>query len=307
LDNSAVQAVCCGIGPADSCEATLPELADSLLRVIDPAFEDRVTAQNEIDVLNNVMSKAIQVLVQAVNCSLDEAFGKMTRTAWAQFSQDVGDHSPYVGEISERLPMQLAPIARHLSKIHYRFFCDKFVTAFVSRFISEIYRCRKISEQGAQQLLLDTSLIKTTLLEAPVIAGNGRQMTSVYSNYVIREMGRAETMLKVLSSPDVDAAAVSALLGDDRSSPEANAEIERLLALRATSDAVVDPPNSVLEEERYDSSGVAALRNSFVALGDSFNQKGVKTSEDLKKLSGDVKKKLMSVNLPGIMGRKDKA
>jgi hypothetical protein len=253
------------------------------------------------------MSKAIQVLVQAVNCSLDEAFGKMTRTAWAQFSQDVGDHSPYVGEIAERLPMQLAPIAKHLSKIHYRFFCDKFVIAFVSRFISEIYRCRKISEQGAQQLLLDTSLIKTTLLEAPVVAGNGRQMSAVYSNYVVREMGRAETMLKVLGSPDEEAATrMCSLLGDDRSSPEAAAEIERLLALRATSDVVIDPPNSVLEEDRYDSSGVAALRNSFVALGDTFNQKGVKTSEDLKKLSGDVKKKLMSVNLPGIMGRKDK-
>merc|ERR1719210_3046299 len=161
----------------------------------------------------------------------------MNRTGWERFAQDCADHSEYAAEISERLEKQFAPIATSLSKIHYRFFCDKFVQAFVKRFIDEIYKCKKISEQGAQQLLLDTALIKTTLLETPVIAGNGRQMQTAYSNYVLREMGRAETMLKVLSSPDVvDAAAVSALLGDDRPASEAAAEIERLLALRAAGD-----------------------------------------------------------------------
>ena len=100
-------------------------------------------------------------------------------------SQDVGDHSAFVGDISERLPKQFEPIARHLSKIHYRFFCDKFVQSFVARFVTEVHKCRKISEKGAQQLLLDTALIKTTLLEAPVIAGQGRQMPTAYSNYVL--------------------------------------------------------------------------------------------------------------------------
>ena len=99
--------------------------------------------------------------------------------------QDVGDHSAFVGDISERLPKQFEPIARHLSKIHYRFFCDKFVQSFVARFVAEVHKCRKISEKGAQQLLLDTALIKTTLLEAPVIAGQGRQMPTAYSNYVL--------------------------------------------------------------------------------------------------------------------------
>merc|ERR1712190_655163 len=150
--------------------------------------------------------------------------GKMTKTKWGTFSQEVGDHSPYVSDISDKLSKQFEPVASHLSKIHYRFFCDKFVQTFVARFISEIYRCRKISEQGAQQLLLDTVLIKTTLLEAPVIAGKGRQMQTAYMNYVLREMGRAEAMLKVLSSPEMDESAVSALLGTDRSSPESAAE-----------------------------------------------------------------------------------
>ena len=103
----------------------------------------------------------------------------------ARALEDVGDHSAFVGDISERLPKQFEPIAAHLSKIHYRFFCDKFVQSFVTRFVAEVHKCRKISERGAQQLLLDTALIKTTLLEAPVVAGHGRQVPTAYSNYVL--------------------------------------------------------------------------------------------------------------------------
>merc|ERR1712194_648781 len=205
----------------------------------------------------------------------------MNRTSWERFAQDVGDHSAYVGDISEHLSKQFAPIATSLSKIHYRFFCDKFVQAFVKRFIEEIYKCGKISEQGAQQLLLDTALIKATLLEAPVVAGKGQKMQTAYSNYVLREMGRAETMLKVLSSPDCDAASVSALLGGDGSSSESSAEIERLLALRATGDGLSMSPRD--EDGVGGSSGAAALGSAMV--------------KDVKALTGDMKK-----NLQGRLG-----
>merc|ERR1719333_1609832 len=136
----------------------------------------------------------------------------MTRTNWAQFNQAVSDQSAFVGEVSERLSSQ-------------------FVPAFITRFVAEIYSCRKISELGAQQLLLDTAAIKLTLLEVPVVAGNGRQMSTAYSNFVLREMGRAETMLKVLGTPDVvDAAQVASLLSEDGRTASAS-DVQRLLAL----------------------------------------------------------------------------
>merc|ERR1712151_286172 len=191
---------------------------------------------------------------------------------WGSFAQEVGDHSPYVTDIAEKLSKQFEPVASHLSKIHYRFFCDKFVQAFVARFIREIYKCGKISEQGAQQLLLDTALIKTTLLEAPVIAGKGRQMQTAYSNFVLREMGRAETMLKVLSSPDVDASALSALLGEDRSANE------RLLALRA-SDPTTSPLIDSPREEAQGGTTISDLNRGVMNVFDMLSQKGKEASQ----------------------------
>lgn len=305
LDNNTVQAICCVIGTAEYCEETLPQLRDSLHRVIDASYVDKVTFGAEEELLTGVVSRAMQVLVQSVSCSLDEAFLKMTDPPgkWAQYSQDVGDQSSYVGEISERLSKTFEPIAQYLSKLHYRFFCNKFVQAFVTRFINEIYKCKKISEQGAQQLLLDTSLIKTSLLEAPVVASRGRQMPTAYSNYVLREMGRAETMLKVLSSPHVDANSLSAMLGEGDAT-----DIERLLSLRAAGDGEM-PSFSPRADEAAgtDPMSMNALlgagRSNMMSMADTLKQQQNKTAEDLKNLSKDVKKKLFS----GFPGGKSKS
>lgn len=294
LDASAVETACCVIGTAEYCDETLPVFAEQLARVISADFVERVTFSHEQELLGTLMHRANQVLVQSVSCSLDEAFASMRRTNWETFSQEVGDHSAYVGDISERLSKQFVPVAANLSKIHYRFFCDKFVQAFVKRYLEELFKCKKISEQGAQQLLFDTTLIKTTLLEVPVVAGNGGKMQTAYSNYVLREMGRAEAMMKVLASPDVvDAASANAMLGGERPA----AEIERLLALRAAREG-----DGAAGAEAAGSGATAAA----MAFGD-FQQKGLKASEDLRKNFLDAKKnlsKLTGVNLPGFGTKK---
>jgi len=177
------------------------------------------------------MNTANKTLVQSVNYG---AFSKMKSNKWPTFYQDAGDHSACVRDLEESLPKHFEPIARNLSQIHFKTFCNNFVQAFLECWIEELYKCGKFSEQGAQQLSLDIDIVKTTLLEAPVIAGNVKQMPTAYDKYVLREIGRVETHLKVLTSPDIeDAVAMGMLFGSDGASPEAAAEFERLLALRA--------------------------------------------------------------------------
>mmetsp|Transcript_53122 Transcript_53122/g.95309 ORF Transcript_53122/g.95309 Transcript_53122/m.95309 type:complete len:837 (-) Transcript_53122:74-2584(-) len=300
MEAKGIQAVCCVIGTAEYCDETLPQLEELLLKLISADFQDQISFEAEQEILRNVMNRANEALVQSVNSSLNEAFAKMTGTNWAGFSQDVGDHSAYVGDISEKLPNQFTPVAEHLSKIHWRFFCDKFVQSFVARFVAEIYKCRKISELGAQQLLLDTALIKTTLLEAPVIAAKGKPMQTAYSNYVLREMGKAETILKVLSSPDVvDLESMKAMLGEGSSDDVVN----QLLALRAQGDGSDFSAGAGMSAADFqglpEANSVAATMNF---LGDALNQKGARAQEDLKKISGDMKKNFQKLGFPSSLG-----
>ncbi|KAI4302259.1 hypothetical protein MLD38_038033 [Melastoma candidum] len=68
------------------------------------------------------------------------------------------------------------------------------------RFFANFFKCKQVSETGAQQMLLDTQAIKTILLEIPSL---GRQTAGAasYSKVVSREMSKAEALLKVILSP----------------------------------------------------------------------------------------------------------
>jgi hypothetical protein len=69
-----------------------------------------------------------------------------------------------------------------------------------------VYKCKKIGDMGAQQLLLDTSSLRTQLLEVPTLTPDGidppqtKDLKS-YNSYVQKEMGRAEAILKVILAP----------------------------------------------------------------------------------------------------------
>jgi hypothetical protein len=55
--------------------------------------------------------------------------------------------------------------------IHLIYACVvKFIySSFIPKFIQHIYKCKPVSTVGAEQLLLDTHMLKTVLLDLPSI------------------------------------------------------------------------------------------------------------------------------------------
>jgi hypothetical protein len=79
----------------------------------------------------------------------------------------VGDQSDFVNMLSRVLTEAGPKLGAALSDAHFRYFCDKLGASFAPRFAEALFRCRRISEAGSQQLLLDTQAIRGLLLELP--------------------------------------------------------------------------------------------------------------------------------------------
>jgi hypothetical protein len=85
------------------------------------------------------------------------------------------------------------------------FFFFFFASLCIPALVQTIFKCRLISEVGAEQMLLDITSIKQVLLEIPTYSLEGKKdpstVPSRYSKHVTKEMGRAEKLLKILISP----------------------------------------------------------------------------------------------------------
>ncbi|KAK7332502.1 hypothetical protein VNO80_29254 [Phaseolus coccineus] len=191
--------ICYIVNSAEYCHKTAGELAESVSKIIDPQYAEGMDMSEVQDEFSAVITKSLVTLVHGLETKFDIEMAAMTRVPWGTL-ESVGDQSEYVNAINLILTTSIPALGSLLSPIYFQFFLDKLASSLGPRFYSNIFKCKQISETGAQQMLLDTQAVKTILLEVPSL---GRQTSGAasYSKFVSREMSKAEALLKVILSP----------------------------------------------------------------------------------------------------------
>lgn len=245
--------ICYIVNTAEYCHKTSGELADNISKIIDSQLADVVDMSEVQDEFSAVITKALVTLVHGLETKFDAEMAAMTRVPWGTL-ESVGDQSEYVNGISMILTSSIPILGSLLSPIYFQFFLDKLASSLGPRFYLNIFKCKHISETGAQQMLLDTQAVKTILLEIPSL---GRQTSGAasYSKFVSREMSKAEALLKVILSPvDSVADTYRALLPEGTPS-----EFQRILELKGLKKA---DQQTILDELSKRGSGIT--QNSIV-------------------------------------------
>ncbi|OWM73150.1 hypothetical protein CDL15_Pgr001264 [Punica granatum] len=170
--------ICYIVNSAEYCHKTSGELAESISKIIDPQFTDGVDMTEVQDEFSAVITKALVTLVHGLETKFDIEMAAMTRIPWNTL-ESVGDQSGYVNNINLMLNNSIPVLGSLLSSIYFQFFLDKLASSLGPRFFSNIFKCRQISETGAQQT----------------------SSAANYTKFVSREMSKAEALLKVILSP----------------------------------------------------------------------------------------------------------
>ncbi|CAK9166284.1 unnamed protein product [Ilex paraguariensis] len=218
--------ICYVVNTAEYCHKTSGELAENVCKIIDPQFAGGVDMSEVQDEFSAVITKALVTLVHGLETKFDAEMAAMTRVPWGTL-ESVGDQSEYVNGINLILTSSIPVLGILLSPIYFQFFLDKLASSLGPRFYLNIFKCKHISETGAQQMLLDTQAVKTILLDIPSLARQNLRSSygfiatadkvleltkscsceiltsgaASYSKFVSREMSKAEALLKVILSP----------------------------------------------------------------------------------------------------------
>lgn len=148
------------INTADYCYQTTNQLEDKIKIRIDEDVREQVDLQSSADAFMGVASAAVRALVHLVEVDCDPAWREMRNVAWSKM-ETVGDQSGYVSVLLQRINERSKEVLRYLHKPQYaRAYCDNLVDAITSSYISNIVACRPIVETGAEQMLLDSYVLK---------------------------------------------------------------------------------------------------------------------------------------------------
>ncbi|XP_059486427.1 vacuolar protein sorting-associated protein 53 homolog [Neocloeon triangulifer] len=195
--------VCSILTTAEYCLDTTQQLEEKLKERVDPRLVAQIKFSAEQDIFHNVISNCIQLLVQDLEIACEPAFTAMSKIQWNSI-ESVGDQSGYVTAITGHLKSTI-PIIRDnfaSSRKYFTQFCIKFINSFIPKLIQNICKCRPLSTVGAEQLLLDTHMFKTVLLDLPSLGSAvNRKPPTAFTKIVVKGMTRAEMILKVVMAP----------------------------------------------------------------------------------------------------------
>lgn len=121
-----------------------------------------------------------------------------SRQPWGTVAE-VGDHSAWVTDLHRELSNVLPVIGEALPEPDLAWVCDRLAASLLPRLEEALGRCRRPTEAGLQQMLLDVQAVRGALLEVPEMAG--KDLGQGYARVVAREASRVEAVLKVALGP----------------------------------------------------------------------------------------------------------
>ncbi|XP_050438250.1 vacuolar protein sorting-associated protein 53 homolog [Adelges cooleyi] len=195
--------ICCVLTTADYCMETTQQLEDKLKEKIDPSLIGKISMTNEQEVFQNIIFLSIKLLVQHLEVDLEPALNNMVKVSWQNITA-VGDQSEYVSLMTTHLKAVIPVVRNYLSSSRKYFtkFCITFANSFIPKFIKHLYKCKPLSNIGAEQLLLDTHSLKTVLLDLPSMnLDDNRKAPASYTKVVVKGMTKAEMILKLVMAP----------------------------------------------------------------------------------------------------------
>ena len=201
---------------AEYCRDTCAPLGESLSRLLDAPYGERVDMAPLEEEFNGVLTQALAVLSQGAESRLEPVLGSLVRGRWAEL-EAVGDQSEWVGQCGAVLQAYVPSLGSLLGRTYFQFVCEKLAASFAPKVYASAFKCRRFNDAGAQQLLLDCHAIKQLLLDVPSMGAlaaqsqgqesllpppaAGSHLPAGYAKLVAREMSKAESLLKVIQAP----------------------------------------------------------------------------------------------------------
>lgn len=168
-EKTAIEDIILILNTADYCYSTCTQLEEKLKSKIDEEYKEKVDLQGQADLFMGIVGSSVRALVRKVEIDCEPGWREMRNTPWSKL-ESVGDQSGYVGELLRHIKERAAEILKYLHKQTYaRSFLDNLIDAIVNTYILSIVQCRPVSEVGAEQMLLDSYVLKKGFTELSTV------------------------------------------------------------------------------------------------------------------------------------------
>ena len=162
LTPKALGTICLVVNTGEYLRARADEFAQLVqARVSSPDVRERVSADAAVaDIKSSCIKGGVSRLAALLCVKLGPQLGGLSGRIAQPESAQVDDIAPFVTEMCETLTKDCLSMLKLLeSSASYKVMCDIFVKSFSDQFYAALKQCKRITDFGAQRVLMDLSFL----------------------------------------------------------------------------------------------------------------------------------------------------
>lgn len=191
-DDLCLRVVCGILNTSEYCCVTTVDVETNIKQAIDERFKSKISLKGVVDSYENLMATAKEELVNRTSRRLQPCFSTLLNQDWGNINT-IGDNSSFISMIERETNALMGLYKEDVTAQHFSDLSFALVIMLIKSFDNTVHQIRDISELGAEQLLLDTKLLRGILLK--IFGDNSRITKRIEQN-----MGAVEKVCQVIAA-----------------------------------------------------------------------------------------------------------
>ncbi|ELP94844.1 hypothetical protein EIN_247980, partial [Entamoeba invadens IP1] len=167
-ENDTIRRCCLAINTSDYLGGRLEQLLKGYTDMATVSCGEELEIF-QFNIINRCVKPIIQQLVVVLLESVKSVVGEVVKMNWDISSESIDDEDDYVIKICEMINNQFGVIKANIFQNYYMRICHVTVSMIIDEMFETIFKCKKISVEGAQKMQMGYSQIKSSLQKLPMI------------------------------------------------------------------------------------------------------------------------------------------
>ncbi|BFU24432.1 hypothetical protein EHI8A_024650 [Entamoeba histolytica HM-1:IMSS-B] len=213
-ENETIKRSCISINTCDYLGGRLEQLLTGYteMATVSGAYQLQTF---QFSIINQCVKPIIQYLVLCLIEKAKGAITEITKMNWDISCESIDDEDDYVFQMVSLINQQFSIVKSKIFQNYYLRICHATVSLIIDELFDTIFKCKKISIEGAQKMQMGFSQIKSSLQKLPVLeapsfseVGKGQEVYSEtdYALHVKKSFSRIENTLKILQCDNKETA-----------------------------------------------------------------------------------------------------
>ena len=194
------EVVCLIITTAEHCQDMVGQLCKAIAAKLEPStLAEQLDFSGEEEEFSDVITTCLHALLLGLETRFESALTTMNRVNWSAI-ETVGDQSEWTGQVRAAMVDIGGRLGHAMPANLFKFLLDRLLRSFAPRLRENIFKCRKLSDVGCQQLRLDLEGIKGAFAATAKSCGEDSDVQSFVGD-VSWQLSSAEAILKIAGAP----------------------------------------------------------------------------------------------------------